>query len=202
MNPWVERLAGLLLRGRHAGDAHLACNDPALAGVPPLLALRSPAFNDRGALDRRHAGPGVGANRSPELIWQALPSCATHWALVVEDPDVPLRRPSRHALAFGPASFQRLAEGELDQRQAPTGVVLAPNGRGERTYLGPRPLPGHGPHRYVFQLFALDAMPPDASDCIDPRPWLRQHALAWGRLDGVYQRDARGRPITPAAYPH
>jgi Raf kinase inhibitor-like YbhB/YbcL family protein len=201
MNRWVERLAGLLLRGRHAGDVQLVCNDPALASLPPLLALHSPAFDDRGALLQRHAGPGVGDNLSPELVWQGLPAGASCWALVAEDPDVPLWRPYLHALAFGPASLRRLSEGQLAPRHAPVGVVLAPNGRGERGYLGARPLPGHGPHRYVFQLFALDAMPPDASECADPGPWLRQHALAWGRLDGVYQRDTRGRPITPARYP-
>lgn len=201
MSPWVERLAGLLLRGRHAGDVHLVCNDPKLAAVPPLLSLRSPAFNDRGALQLRHAGPGVGGNLSPELTWGALPAGASHWALVVEDPDVPLRRPILHALAFGPAALQRLGEGELAQGKAPAGVILAPNGRREPGYLGARPLPGHGPHRYIFQLFALDALPPDANEWMDPRPWLQQHALAWGRLEGVYQRDAWGRPIAPTRYP-
>ncbi len=28
--------------------------------------------------------------------------------------------------------------------------------------------------------------------------WLRAHALARGRLDGLYQRDWRGRSITPS----
>jgi hypothetical protein len=129
-----------------------------------------------------------------------LPNEAPYWALIVEDPDVPLRRPFLHGLAFGSISIQGIAEGALAMGQAPNGVILAPNGYGERTYLGARPLPGHGPHRYIFQLFALDALPPNASNCTDPRPWLRQHAFASGRLDGVYQRDAWGRPITPPKY--
>jgi phosphatidylethanolamine-binding protein (PEBP) family uncharacterized protein len=65
-----------------------------------------------------------------------------------------------------------------------------------RGYLGPEPIKGHGPHRYVFQLFALptaitstegggtlDAAKPGAVLGAVTGP-----ALARGRLDGVYTR--------------
>lgn len=35
------------------------------------------------------------------LRWIALPPGATHWALVVEDPDVPLRHAYVHGVAIG-----------------------------------------------------------------------------------------------------
>ncbi|MGO4574801.1 YbhB/YbcL family Raf kinase inhibitor-like protein [Cupriavidus sp. 2TAF22] len=197
--PWVVRWIGLLLRGRHAGDTALACNDASLAALPATLALRSPAFSDGGAMPLRSAGTGVGANRSPALDWNPLPGAATHWLLLVEDPDVPLARALVHALAWGPAARRGLAEGALAGGQAPAGVTLALNGLGAAGYDGPRPLHGHGPHRYVFQLYALSASPPAALERATLVAWLRRHAVARGRLDGVFQRDWRGRVLAPAA---
>ncbi|MFJ1258337.1 YbhB/YbcL family Raf kinase inhibitor-like protein [Cupriavidus sp. CuC1] len=197
-HPLVLRAAGLLLRGRHAGDGSLACSDAVLAALPDTLALHSASFANHGAMPVRHAGAGVGANCSPALAWTGLPATATHWLLLVEDPDVPLAYAIVHALAWGPAAVGALAEGALSREPLPAGVTLAANGLGDAAYDGPRPLPGHGPHRYVFQLFALAAEPPAGLAREALVAWLRAHAIARGRLDGVFQRDWRGRPLTPA----
>lgn len=196
--PWVLRWVGLLTRGRHAGDASLACSDAVVARLPVTLDLRSAGFTHGGAMALRHAGEGVGDNRSPALAWGALPPKATHWLLLCEDPDVPMAHAITHLLAWGPASLHAVPEGALNDGHAPAGVTLAPNGLGRSGYDGPRPLPGHGPHRYVFQLHALDAEPPaGVGRETSLLPWLRAHALARGRLDGLYRRDWRGRPIAP-----
>lgn len=197
-HPWVLRWAGLLTRGRHAGDTSLACSDEVLARLPLTLALHSADFAHGGAMALRHAGEGVGDNRSPALSWNPLPAEATHWLLLCEDPDVPMARAITHLLASGPRSVDALPEGALNAGHAPAGVTLAPNGLGREGYDGPRPLPGHGPHRYVFQLWALDA-PPPAGLLRETTllPWLRAHALARGRCDGLYRRDWRGRPVAP-----
>lgn len=198
-HPWVLRWAGLLTRGRHAGDASLASSDDVLAKLPVTLALRSPDFAHGAAMALRHAGEGVGDNRSPALAWNALPPQATHWLLLCEDPDVPMSRAITHLLAWGPRSLDALPEGALNVGHAPAGVALAPNGLGRDGYDGPRPLPGHGPHRYVFQLYALGTAPPAGlSRDTTLLPWLRVHALARGRVDGAYRRDWRGRPIAPS----
>lgn len=194
-HPWVLRWIGLLLRGRHAGDATLAQADPALAALPAALALHSDSFAAGASLALRHAGRGVGGNLSPDLRWRALPPGASHWLLLVEDPDVPLPHAIVHALAWGPAAVNGLPEGALAPGRAPQGVVLERNGLGGAGYDGPRPLPGHGPHRYMFQLFALSAPPPPGLAMDALRPWLRAHALARGRLDGVFQRDWRARAV-------
>ncbi|MBO9650037.1 MAG: YbhB/YbcL family Raf kinase inhibitor-like protein [Variovorax sp.] len=180
MSPWVLRWIGLPLRGRRAGDATLACNDPALAALPQTLALHSDSFKHGHAMNVRQAGIGVGDNLSPELHWDTLPEGATHWALLIEDPDVPLRHAYVHGVASGPAAVTRLAEGELE------------------SYAGARPLPGHGPHRYVFQLFALTRPPGAPSTREQLMPLLRRHAVARGRLDGLFRRDwLRARPVAP-----
>jgi phosphatidylethanolamine-binding protein (PEBP) family uncharacterized protein len=57
-------------------------------------------------------------------------------------------------------------------------------------YAGPRPIPGHGPHRYLFQLFALDK-----PSGIDGNATLTStlsavpgHVIARGKLTGPYER--------------
>lgn len=198
-HPWVLRWAGLLTRGRHAGDASLACSDAVLARLPDTLELHSADFPHGGAMPLRHAGEGVGDNRSPALSWQGLPPNATHWLLLCEDPDVPMAHAITHALAWGPSSRNALPEGALNPGQVPEDVTLAPNGLGRTGYDGPRPLPGHGPHRYVFQLYAVNAEPPaDLLREATLTAWLRAHAVARGRLDGRYQRDWRARSIAPS----
>lgn len=198
-HPRVLRWAGLLMRGRHAGDASLGCSDAALARLPATVTLHSAAFTHGGAMPVRNAGEGVGDNRSPALAWTVLPQQATHWLLLCEDPDVPLAHAIVHLLAWGPASLDSLADGALNAGASPSDVTLAPNGLGRDGYDGPRPLPGHGPHRYVFQLYALDtAPPPGLSRDGSLLPWLRDHALARGRLDGLYQRDWHGRTVRPS----
>ena len=204
MNLLVSQIVSLLTRGRHAGDATLAVNDPVLGVLPRTLGLRSDAFIHRGTMAQAQAGKGVGENRSPALAWSSLPPGATHWVLILEDPDVPLRRAWVHVIAAGPAELARLPKGALKPSRAPAGLRFGRNTSRDVGYGGPRPLPGHGPHRFVFQLFALRAEPPDdllarGRDALVP--FLREHALASGRLDGLFQRDWRGRPTAPPRPP-
>jgi phosphatidylethanolamine-binding protein (PEBP) family uncharacterized protein len=61
---------------------------------------------------------------------------------------------------------------------------------GHRGYAGPRPIPGHGPHRYRFLVFALDV--PVAESVTKAKALLTQmagHVLARGVLTGTYERD-------------
>ncbi|AMM20029.1 hypothetical protein AX769_07435 [Frondihabitans sp. PAMC 28766] len=60
---------------------------------------------------------------------------------------------------------------------------------GRRGYAGPMPVPSHGPHSYVFQLFAVDAplTLPDAFTRGDVVAALPGHLVARARLDGTYE---------------
>ena len=213
MNLRLQQALSWLLRDRRAGDATLAINDPLLAALPRTIELRSDAFAPAGPMARAQAGAGVGGDRSPPLEWSPLPAAATHWALVLEDPDAPLKRAFVHLIAIGAANVARLAEGALNAENAkdkdypPRSLRLGRNTMGPPGYAGPRPLPGHGAHRYAFQLFALRAAPGDAElagGLPALMPFLRREALATGRLDGFYERDWQGReipPVMPAATP-
>jgi Raf kinase inhibitor-like YbhB/YbcL family protein len=180
-------LLGRLLRNRRAGDAKLAWNRPGLA-APDMITLTSPAFNDGGGMPVSSAGKGVGANVSPQLAWHGVPEGAAELVLLVEDPDPPLPKPVVHlALAGIPPELTGFAEGDLNEG-GPYG-----SGRGsfgQSGYAGPRPVPGHGAHRYVFQLYALSRpldLPPRArlSSIVGA---MHGAVLARGRLDGTYER--------------
>jgi Raf kinase inhibitor-like YbhB/YbcL family protein len=178
---------GRLLRNRRAGESKLAWNHPGL-DAPETIALTSPAFVDGSEMPVSSAGKGVGLNVSPPLAWHGLPAQAAELVLIIEDPDVPLPRPVVHlALAGITPQLEGFAEGELNEG-GPHG-----SGRGSfnRTgYAGPRPVPGHGPHHYVFQLYALSgrldllsrAKPSSIVSAINGT------VLARGRLDGTYER--------------
>lgn len=69
------------------------------------------------------------------------------------------------------------------------GFRFIPGPLRRRGYAGPRPIPGHGPHRYRFHLFALDTPIADGID--KTKVLLRKmavHVLARGVLTGTYER--------------
>ena len=60
---------------------------------------------------------------------------------------------------------------------------------GHHGYAGPRPIPGHGVHRYRFHVFAIDS--PIADSVTTSKALLNAmagHVLARGVLTGTYER--------------
>ena len=100
------------------------------------------------------AGKGVGDNTSPQLSWSGIPPHTRQVVLIIDDVDVPLPRPLLHTVAVIEPSVRNVEAGELVP--GTTGLRFVPGSLGHRGYAGPRPIPGHGPHRYRFLVFALD----------------------------------------------
>ncbi|BBB02099.1 hypothetical protein RVR_9819 [Actinacidiphila reveromycinica] len=188
-------LLGRLLRDRRAGDAHLAWHLPNLTG-PEALTLTSRAFAEGESLPLEQCEKRIGGkNVSPHLTWTAPPAGTAQLLLVVEDIDVPLAKPAVHCVALVDPAVEELAPGALNVRR-PTAGVTPLRGTVGRGYRGPGPIKGHGPHRYVFQLFALSAPVGGAPDAEAPRrerprallPGIDAEVLGRGRLNGVYER--------------
>lgn len=155
MNPKLERFLGGSLRGVRAHEKYLIFNDPRFAAAPASISLTSSAFIDGGAMPTRYAGKGVGDNISPPLGWDNLPGGTRELVLILQDPDVPLPRPVTHFVVTGiPTGWTGLAEGALGATPLPP-LAYGKGLFGMTGYAGPRPILGHGPHRYVFQIFAL-----------------------------------------------
>jgi Raf kinase inhibitor-like YbhB/YbcL family protein len=161
-----------------------------IASAPASLEVRSSAFAATAPIPDRYSA--YHENQSPPLEWSGAPEKTQAFALVVEDPDAPGPQPFVHWLVAGmPARIHALPEGLPhsstlrdvgDARQGATSV-------GRAGWFGPRPPPG-GPHRYHFQVFALDA-PLDLPSGFDREALLtamKGHVLARGELVGIYQR--------------
>jgi Raf kinase inhibitor-like YbhB/YbcL family protein len=177
---------GRLLRNRRAGQDGLAWHS--LAGGD-TLSLRSPDFDHEATIPTVHASKRVGGtDLSPALAWPAVPEGTAQLLLVVEDPDAPMPKPFVHCVALLDPSVTGLDQGGLNAAAPQDGVRVLRSGMG-RGYLGPAPIKGHGPHRYVFQLFAL-AEPIDPAASAKPRDVVGSagDVLARGRLDGWYER--------------
>jgi phosphatidylethanolamine-binding protein (PEBP) family uncharacterized protein len=72
-----------------------------------------------------------------------------------------------------------------------TGLLIGKNSFFNASWLPPDPPRGHGPHRYAFQLFALDKTLPLASRFgrSSLLSAMRGHVLARGVLVAMYSRD-------------
>ncbi|MDF3293690.1 YbhB/YbcL family Raf kinase inhibitor-like protein [Streptomyces silvisoli] len=184
---------GKLLKNRRAGNADLAWNAPNLAGGDELT-LTSPDFAHEATIPVVHAGKRIGGeDLSPALSWATVPEGTAQLLLVIEDPDAPTPKPFIHGVFLVEPSVTSLGRGALDAKNPVAGVRSLRSGRG-RGYLGPAPIKGHGPHRYVFQLFAL-AKPitvvPGSTDLDSAKPRAVLAAatdvLARGRIDGIYE---------------
>lgn len=140
--------------------------------LPPAAALgvRSDDITDGGTLPTPQVsgifGQG-GDDRSPHLAWDPGPEGTRSYAVTCFDPDAPTGSGFWHWVLFDvPASVTSLAAGAgaADGSGLPPGAVQARNDAGLAGYIGAGPPPGHGPHRYVFAVHALDVekLGPDA----------------------------------------
>jgi phosphatidylethanolamine-binding protein (PEBP) family uncharacterized protein len=177
-------LLGKLLRRLRAGEDRSPLTRPEYAGAE-TIDVTSPAFTNGGAIPQKHAGKGVGDNVSPALQWTGVPADTKQLVLIMDDLDVPMPKPLMHTIAVLEPDIGGLAEGEL--KPGTTGVRLV-KAFGD-TYVGPRPIPGHGPHHYRFLAFALDQAVPDS--VVNHGALLSAiagHVLARGVLTGTYER--------------
>ncbi|NNC13721.1 YbhB/YbcL family Raf kinase inhibitor-like protein [Planctomonas sp. JC2975] len=180
---------GRALRNNRAGQDALIWALPGL-NAPQTLTVTSPAFAPGEPIPREYRGRLFGPNPSPELEWTQAPAGTVELVLIVQDPDAPRRQPATHLVTRGIGPELRgVPEGGLAQPSPIPGLVHGKGALGHRGWAGPMPVPSHGPHVYVFQLFALDRR----LDLPDPFT-LRQavdamsgHVIARGRLDGTYE---------------
>ncbi len=184
----VPHWLGNLLKGARAGHDKLVVLN--IAKGTPKIDLSSPAFADGARLPERFTADGAGV--SPPLVWGVLPAGTASLALIVEDPDAPFPEPVSHAVLWRlPPDTQHLPEGAIvaDGDGSADGDV-AKNSRRAEGWLPPDPPNGHGPHDYVFQLFALDAEPdlapnPQRKDLVAA---IAGRVVGAGVLVGTYSR--------------
>jgi hypothetical protein len=186
----IPSSVGRAIRRLRAGFDKIASEDPAFAGVADAIALESPAFGHGRVIPARYTADGPGV--SPPLRIAGAPDDAEALALIVEDPDAPAPEPLVHLVAWDlPADLTALPEGEFrSPRHIGLDEDLGRNSYRRAAWLPPDPPAGHGPHLYVFQLFALDRKlaferPPSRKAVVAA---LRGHVVSKGLLTGTYER--------------
>jgi len=144
--------------------------------------LESQAFGPGETIPRIHTCEG--ADRSPPLRWADVPADTRSLVLLVTDPDAPHGTFTHWVLFDIPAGTEGLAAG------ASAGVP----GRNDFRRLGwggPCPPPGHGPHRYVFVLAALDRASlglAEGATRAEVERAMEGHVLGRAELVGRYER--------------
>src|SRR5437870_6585437 len=127
------------------------------------MQLTSNSFNDGDYLSMDHVlsadyGFGCsGGNTSPHLAWSGAPDGTKSFALTCYDPDAPTGSGFWHWVVVNiPASVTelKLDAGNPKSGLLPQGALMTRTDLGLTGYLGPAPPPGHGPHRYIFTIFA------------------------------------------------
>lgn len=145
--------------------------------------LDSPAYEFGARIPARFTAD-ADAPVSPPLEWTDPPQGTESFALVVEDPDAPGFKPFCHYLAWGmTAATRRLAEGERPP-------FIGRNSFGRCEWLPHDPPTGHGPHEYVFQLFALSRLPdlPSGANRAALLEEMQGHVRAVALFAGTYER--------------
>jgi len=182
---------GRALDSVRAGAEDLTITDNELTGVNASIEVSSPAFAYNETIPLRYTADGEGI--SPPLEWRCVPSDAQAVVLLIEDADSPTPQPFVHAIVWDlPGADGVLPEGALpSNRREPDADAMGKNSYLTPTYVPPDPPPGHGAHRYVVQILALDIAPrfdrpPGRSTLLSH---IRGHVIAKGLLIGRYERE-------------
>jgi Raf kinase inhibitor-like YbhB/YbcL family protein len=154
------------------------------------IEITSAAFAPGAALPVRFTADGEGV--SPPLSWRGVPAATSVLAVIVEDADSPTPEPLVHAIVvdIDPREVT-FVEGTFSASPETACEKLGRNSYLMLGWLPPDPPPGHGVHRYAFQIFALGAGEPlsQTPGRGELAAAIRKRSLGRGCLIGTYQRE-------------
>ena len=135
-----------------------------------------------------------GQDRSPELSWTGFPAETKSFVVTMYDPIAPTVSGFWHwAVVNIPGNVNQLPAGAGDESGAglPPAAFQLPNDARTKRYVGAAPPEGHGRHRYIFAVLALDIERLDIDTEATPA-WLMFNLLGCtlGRalLEGWYEQ--------------
>jgi Raf kinase inhibitor-like YbhB/YbcL family protein len=165
---------------------------PSEQTAPPLtgdmsFTLTSTAFADGAEIPVKYSCNGQ--NISPALNWADLPAGTVSLALILEDPDAPVKNFTHWVIFNSPPDTSRLPEDVPKDGALAGGAVQGKNGGGGIGYMGPCPPKGPA-HHYIFNLYALDKSLDLAAGATkaEVRQAMEGHILGQAQLTGIYQR--------------
>lgn len=134
----------------------------------PSFELTSETFVSGDRLPEEQLG---GNDVSPQLSWSGFPEGTKSFAITCYDPDAPTVSGYWHWAVFNiPVSTTSLPAGAGDEELAglPDGATALKGDSGKRGYYGAKPPAGHGPHRYLFAVHAVDVEALEIPDYATP----------------------------------
>ena len=160
---------------------------PAMATAPvTTMTISSPAFQDGAKIPVKYTCKGQSI--SPTLQWANAPQGAKSYALILEDPDTSSGTLTHWIIFNISPDSNNLPEGVPTQTGNQTTFSQGNNSFGKTGYDGPCPPSGQS-HRYIFSLYALDAVLSqlkEGASKSDVLEAMQSHILASGRLIGIF----------------
>ena len=161
--------------------------------APAAITVTSDTLKAHETIPKDHTADG--RNVSPALMWSGAPAATKQFALVCDDPDVPMPGGFVHWVVYKiPGTAKGLpAELPMDATlTAPAdlaGTIQGMSGFRRAGYRGPAPPPGK-PHHYTFTVYALDAELPLAEGLNRTQLMeaVKGHIIGQGALVALYER--------------
>jgi len=149
--------------------------------------LKSASFTSGGIIPKQFTCDG--SDVSPALSWTEPPPNTQSFALIMDDPDVPVGTFVHWVVYNLPATTRHLPEHLPGNDELQGGGVQGVNDFPMTGYGGPCPPPGK-PHRYLFNLYALDTKLDLKAQARkkDVEQAMKGHVLAEATLMGRYGR--------------
>jgi len=158
-------------------------------GLAMSFSIKSPDFEDNGYIPRKFSCDGD--DISPELKWTNPPIGTKSYAMIVEDPDAPIGTFVHWIIYDIPAGWDGLKRAMKATDGMEQGVKQGRTDFGSIGWGGPCPPRGHGKHRYVFTIKALDTSElglTNGTERISFNKAINGHVLEEAVLMGLYRR--------------
>ena len=200
----MENFVGHLLSWVRKHDSKLFTRGEAFKKYPePNMRVACVALQD-GSNELLVQHTPMGQNQFPNITWVA-PTSATgelvspvmEYLVIVEDPDAPLPQPVVHGIYYGiPGSKTCITARDLQQISATknelAGGFRYGANRARNVWSGPKPMLGHGVHRYMFQVIALRSRLEGQLRAFSNKARfeiaVRDRVVGWGMWVGTFER--------------
>ncbi len=157
--------------------------------------LTSDSIRDGQTLSERQISADAGGQDiSPQLSWSGFPAGTQSFAVTMYDPDAPTASGYWHwAVCNIPVEVRSLSEGAGRKGDAglPSGALTLKNDGGFAGFAGAAPPPGHGTHRYMVVVHAVDVPDLGLPETASPAFLgfnLFSHTLGRARITGTFGR--------------
>lgn len=189
-----KNVCSLLFTG--PSENQIAVNHPDLAHVPDNLKVSSAVFSSGDILDDKYGGAAVPGGKDISPPFEVDPASFSEGTkslmIVVQDLDVPIWKPILHGVFYNiKPGVTNYPEGFLTETvESATDFTIGKGSFGRQKYIGPSPIVNDPPHRYFYQIFALDTDQqfPNALGYEEVLHILKKHSIGKGYIIGKFQR--------------